>query len=187
MKVTKQKLLQELTNNMAIRYSVEMKNKNAKANKAFGEILDELTEIIRQHLINGDEVLLSSLCTFRTVTTSKARKYNPLIEEYVNYPESKRIQVLISKKLAKVIKEEYKMKKKIKVYTKEKCIQCKMTKKLMNRLGVDYTEINIDEDKEALDYLKEKGVKSAPYIETENESWTGFQPDKIKQIMEVEQ
>lgn len=74
-----------------------------------------------------------------------------------------------------------------KVYTKNGCIQCKMTKRLMDQMKIDYKEINIDEDKEALDYLKEKGVKSAPYIETENESWTGFQPDKIKQIMEVEQ
>lgn len=72
-----------------------------------------------------------------------------------------------------------------KVYTKNGCIQCKMTKKLMNQMKIAYKEINIDENKEALDYLKEKGVKSAPYIETETESWTGFQPSKIKQIMEV--
>lgn len=74
-----------------------------------------------------------------------------------------------------------------KVYTKNGCIQCKMTKRLMDQMKIDYKEINIDEDKAALTYLKEKGVKSAPYIETETESWTGFQPDKIKQIMEVEQ
>ena len=103
MRVTKKKLLQELTNNMAIRYSAEMDNKNTKANKAFGEILDELTEIIRRHLINGDEVLLSSLCSFRPIVKGEVKKYNPLTASYVYIPESKRIKVTMSKQLIKNI------------------------------------------------------------------------------------
>lgn len=70
----------------------------------------------------------------------------------------------------------------IKIYTKTTCIQCKMTKRLMDQLDIEFKEINIDNDDEALDYLKAKGIKSAPYIETEKDCWTGFRPDKIKAI-----
>lgn len=70
----------------------------------------------------------------------------------------------------------------IKVFTKTNCIQCKMTKKLMEQLKIDFQELKIDDDTEALNYLKNKGIKSVPYVETKKENWFGFRPDKIKQI-----
>lgn len=72
----------------------------------------------------------------------------------------------------------------VKVYSKNNCIQCKMTKELLKQRNVNFLEINVDnvENKDALSALKEKGIKSLPYVETEIKSWTGFRPAEIKAI-----
>ena len=75
----------------------------------------------------------------------------------------------------------------VKVFSKENCIQCKMSKKLLDEIGVLYTEINISENDEALKYLKDQGVLSAPFIEVWNVkkspiSWSGFNPAKINKL-----
>lgn len=68
----------------------------------------------------------------------------------------------------------------VKIYTKPNCQQCNMTKKLFQKNNVFYTEIN---GLEHIDELKEKGFASFPVIETDNDSWSGFKPDKIKTLI----
>lgn len=72
----------------------------------------------------------------------------------------------------------------VKVYSKNNCIQCKMTKELLKKRNISFLEINVDheENKSVLSSLKEKGIKSLPYVETEHSSWTGFRPAEIKAI-----
>ena len=66
------------------------------------------------------------------------------------------------------------------VYTKPQCIQCDMTKRLMDKIGVEYTTVDIVENPEELNKLIEMGYRSAPVVVADNgESWAGFQPDKI--------
>ena len=65
------------------------------------------------------------------------------------------------------------------VYTKDNCVQCDMTKRLMDKIGVEYDTVNISENPEALDKLIELGYRAAPVVITSEESWAGFQPDKI--------
>lgn len=43
-------------------------------------------------------------------------------------------------------------------------MQCKMTKKLLDKEGADYQEINIDERPEMIDYVKDLGFSAAPVI-----------------------
>lgn len=47
-------------------------------------------------------------------------------------------------------------------------------------------EYRIDLDDDVLDYVKSKGVQSAPYVETPIHSWTGFRPDSIAKIQKSE-
>ncbi len=68
------------------------------------------------------------------------------------------------------------------VYSKNNCVQCKQTKRLMDSLGVSYEEINIEGDIELIAQLKEEGFGSAPIVKTDEDSWSGFRPDKIKKI-----
>ncbi|MCK1214351.1 glutaredoxin-like protein NrdH [Streptococcus uberis] len=71
----------------------------------------------------------------------------------------------------------------ITVYSKNNCMQCKMTKKFLEQNGVDFQEINIDEHPEKIDYVKSLGFTSAPVIESDNLVFSGFQPAKLKEII----
>lgn len=69
------------------------------------------------------------------------------------------------------------------VYTKPSCVQCDMTKRLMDRIGVEYTTVDISENPEELEKLIALGYRSAPVVIASNgESWAGFQPDKISDL-----
>jgi glutaredoxin-like protein NrdH len=66
------------------------------------------------------------------------------------------------------------------VYTKDNCVQCDMTKRLMDKIGVEYETINITQNPEELDRLIELGYRAAPVvIAPDGTSFAGFQPDKI--------
>lgn len=65
------------------------------------------------------------------------------------------------------------------VYTKPNCVQCDATKRMMDKLGVHYETVDIVDNPAELDKLIEMGYKAAPVVVTENDSWSGFNPDKI--------
>lgn len=71
----------------------------------------------------------------------------------------------------------------ITVYSKNNCMQCKMTKKFLEQNGADFQEINIDEHPEKIDYVKSLGFSSAPVIESNELVFSGFQPAKLKEII----
>jgi len=53
----------------------------------------------------------------------------------------------------------------------------------MDKIGVEYTTVDITEDSDALDKLIEMGYKAAPVVVTdEGTSWAGFQPQKIDEL-----
>lgn len=69
------------------------------------------------------------------------------------------------------------------VYTKPNCVQCNMTKRHMDKIGVEYTTVDITEDPDALNKLIELGYKAAPVVMTaEGKSWSGFNPEKIDEL-----
>jgi glutaredoxin-like protein NrdH len=72
----------------------------------------------------------------------------------------------------------------ITVYTKPACVQCEATKRMMDKLSIDYNTVDITLDTEAFDMLISKGYKSAPVVITDNDSWAGFNPDKISGLVE---
>jgi glutaredoxin-like protein NrdH len=71
----------------------------------------------------------------------------------------------------------------ITLFSKNNCMQCKMTKKFLEKEGADYQEINIDEHPEKIEYVKSLGFSAAPVIESENLVFSGFQPAKLKEII----
>lgn len=52
----------------------------------------------------------------------------------------------------------------ITVYTKNNCASCTFTKRKLQELGVNYQEINVDDDLSALGYLMECGFRSLPVV-----------------------
>ena len=57
----------------------------------------------------------------------------------------------------------------IKVYTKNNCASCTFTKRKLQELGVDFKEINVDDDLAALEYLMECGLRSLPVVFKDDE------------------
>ena len=55
------------------------------------------------------------------------------------------------------------------VYSKNNCVQCKMTKRFLDSNNVEYREINLDEQPEYIDQVKELGFSAAPIIQTSTE------------------
>jgi glutaredoxin-like protein NrdH len=58
-----------------------------------------------------------------------------------------------------------------------------MTKRLMDKIGVEYNTVDIVENPAELDKLIEMGYRAAPVVVTaDGQSWAGFQPDKISEL-----
>lgn len=70
----------------------------------------------------------------------------------------------------------------IKIYTKNNCMPCKMTKRKLQELGVNYQEINVDENLEALEFLMECGFRSLPVVFNNDEPIVtgGFAPNILE-------
>lgn len=65
------------------------------------------------------------------------------------------------------------------VFTKNGCQPCKATKKKLDKEGVAFVEINMDEHPESVERVRKLGYSAAPVVLTESDHWAGFQPDRI--------
>lgn len=70
------------------------------------------------------------------------------------------------------------------VYKKPSCRQCKQTIQALDRKGLDYELIDISEDENALAFVKDLGYLQAPVIVTDENHWSGYDPDKIDEYYE---
>lgn len=70
----------------------------------------------------------------------------------------------------------------ITVYTKPACVQCTATKRALDKAGVAYNLVDITVDDEARDFCIELGHQQAPVVVTEDAHWSGFRPDRIKDL-----
>ncbi|GAX03249.1 glutaredoxin [Secundilactobacillus pentosiphilus] len=71
---------------------------------------------------------------------------------------------------------------KVTIYSRNNCMQCKMTKRFLTEHHVDFIEHNINESPQYVDYLKDRGFQSLPVIETADTQFSGFRPDKLQQL-----
>lgn len=71
------------------------------------------------------------------------------------------------------------------VYTKNNCPQCELTKTVLSSEGVAYQTINVEDDRDALHYVKSVlGFSSTPVIVADgHEPFAGFHPDKLKELV----
>lgn len=71
----------------------------------------------------------------------------------------------------------------VKLYTKNNCPACKMTKRWLQSHDINYTELNVEEDIEAMNYLVSVNKRTLPQIESEVGDWQGFRPDKLRGLV----
>lgn len=71
---------------------------------------------------------------------------------------------------------------KVTVWTTSNCVQCMMTKKQFDKLGIEYEEQSLEDNLEQLEAFKAKGYLQAPIVTTDTKVWSGFRMDKIESL-----
>lgn len=61
-------------------------------------------------------------------------------------------------------------------------MQCKMTKRFLAENNINFEEVNIDNEPDALGWLKEQGFQSVPVITSDATTVVGFRPDQLRQL-----
>lgn len=77
----------------------------------------------------------------------------------------------------------------VKLYSKDSCMQCRMTKKWLDEKGVDYSYIDINENKAERTHLSLLGFQTVPVVQYTGEDGkdnfiTGFAPNKLEIMKE---
>jgi len=67
----------------------------------------------------------------------------------------------------------------ITVYSKPACVQCSATTRALDKMGVDYTVVDISEDAEAFARVQGMGYRQVPVVVAGDQHWAGFRPDMI--------
>ena len=70
----------------------------------------------------------------------------------------------------------------ITIYSKPNCPQCAATKRAFDRLGAPYTVVDIPTAPVALATLQEAGFRQAPVVFVDSDFWTGYRPDRIRDV-----
>lgn len=68
------------------------------------------------------------------------------------------------------------------VYTLPSCVQCESTKKVLDKMDVQYSVVDLSQDESAYDMVKELGYQAAPIVIAGEDHWSGFRPDKLNAL-----
>lgn len=68
------------------------------------------------------------------------------------------------------------------LYSKPACTQCKFTQRELDKTGIEYEIIDLSQDPQALEYVQQLGYLQAPVVQAGADHWSGFKPDRIRQV-----
>ncbi|MDO4594381.1 MAG: glutaredoxin family protein [Tissierellia bacterium] len=71
------------------------------------------------------------------------------------------------------------------IYTSSTCTHCKTAKRYFNENNIDYTEKNVDTDRDALNELIERGHRAVPVIEIDGEEIVGFDQPRVAKLLNL--
>ena len=70
----------------------------------------------------------------------------------------------------------------VKVYTTPNCSQCMATKRHMDRLGIKYTEVPLQDNPDKIQEFITAGHTTAPIVTTDIKIWSGYRHSKIESL-----
>lgn len=74
----------------------------------------------------------------------------------------------------------------VKIYTTPVCIYCKSAKQFFNEHSIQYQEINVLEDRNALnEMVARSGQLGVPVIEIDNNIVIGFNKPKLMELLNI--
>ena len=68
------------------------------------------------------------------------------------------------------------------VYSKPSCVQCNATYRALQKKGIAYTVVDVTEDPQAYRHVVDLGYQQVPVVETRQEHWSGYRPDRINSL-----
>ena len=71
---------------------------------------------------------------------------------------------------------------KITVWEKSDCVQCRQTKRELDKRGIIYQVKRLDKSPKAVQRFLEMGMTSAPIVETDDRRWSGFRLNRIQSL-----
>ena len=71
----------------------------------------------------------------------------------------------------------------ITVYSNPNCVQCENTKRFLNQKGLEFESKMIQDSPEIMPLIKEKGYRTAPVVVTDDDSWSGFNLEKLNGLL----
>lgn len=69
------------------------------------------------------------------------------------------------------------------IYSNPNCRPCKLTKRNLDKAGVPYMEVDIESTEGASEYLRDRGFRAAPVVESEVGTWSGYDESKISELI----
>ena len=116
-----------------------------------------------------------------TSRKTRTRKRKPKVEEADQVKDNKETKETKSTKPTKQNKYS------VTVYSKPNCMQCDFTKKYLNDMGTPYNDVDVTQDKEALEQLQHHGYLGVPVVAINSlaDSWGGFRPDELEKLRGV--
>jgi glutaredoxin-like protein NrdH len=74
---------------------------------------------------------------------------------------------------------------KVTVYTLPSCVQCDTTKRYLQRNLIEFNEIKLQDDPEAMEAIKAMGYSQAPVVVAGDARWSGFRPDELQLLLKA--
>ena len=68
------------------------------------------------------------------------------------------------------------------IYTRNDCVQCHATRRAMESRGLAFEMVNVDQQPDAADTLREQGFRQLPVVIAGELRWSGFRPDMINRL-----
>ena len=72
----------------------------------------------------------------------------------------------------------------IQVWTTPNCVQCRQTKRVLDKSNVAYDSFDLTQHPEELENFKALGLTSAPIVVSGETRFSGFRLDKLKRLIE---
>ncbi|EMI5492524.1 glutaredoxin-like protein NrdH [Providencia stuartii] len=71
----------------------------------------------------------------------------------------------------------------ITIYSKPNCVQCNATYQALERKNIPYQVVDLTEDDDALQFVRQLGYQQVPVVVADQEHWSGFRPDMISRLL----
>ncbi|HCH51162.1 MAG TPA: glutaredoxin-like protein NrdH [Proteus sp.] len=68
------------------------------------------------------------------------------------------------------------------LYTKPNCVQCSATERALKQKNIPFVSVDLTKDTQALEQIVSMGYRQVPVVVNGEQHWSGFCPDKIRQI-----